>query len=569
MATVEATEATEATEAVQKTQKKNDSLGFYWDLASNDLAKRQKACLLLTKHLMKFKTELHVASKEDIELLPLDIQYALNRLLKGLSSSRDSARQGFSLALTELLTIQPIQTSVLLTLLHEISEKNGSSSGQEERELYFSRIFGYQAIALSGTLSNATSDDIKLMVTTILKFNSKKSYLKSATTKVLLLILENVQTNSNNLELSKMICTMFFVDNNDSAEAVWFFIESQKYQLNLVAVLSEWKKGDMFYTKNKQKLFKILEQSTSSLIHPVFPSLIAKLSEKNKDISLLDFWTFCEENFFNSTHERKYVGFQIFQMVLNTLSANEIPQIFTPNFMRCLINSLSSKEAYLNKCARVSMIGVVEISKKDNNIALALVLELLGKNGHFKFDSLTKTKTIEGITSSLDVKGIEKYLQHLTQCYYDPSLIGKEDEVKKWSVEQMYLLLKQGRIEKTESWVLYILKFIAAHAFFKIQKTDKASGLFECELLPKDFRDYFKDKLMTAVGLLNNTVLKGYMKGKLRNGSFWAYEVFQILVEMENDSRFELVDKLSDAKREAVKVGWKKVSEVKAFVMSI
>ena len=52
-------------------------------------------------------------------LLPLQ-SYALKRLARGLASSRHGARQGFALALTQLLTqIPAIETEEVLKLLSE------------------------------------------------------------------------------------------------------------------------------------------------------------------------------------------------------------------------------------------------------------------------------------------------------------------------------------------------------------------------------------------------------------------------------------------------------------------
>ena len=63
------------------------SLSHYRDLASNDEIVRLKAAHSLL-------SELSSGTKEVIE-------YALNRLIRGLASGRESSRIGFSIALTE------------------------------------------------------------------------------------------------------------------------------------------------------------------------------------------------------------------------------------------------------------------------------------------------------------------------------------------------------------------------------------------------------------------------------------------------------------------------------------
>ncbi len=65
-------------------------LDQFWKLASLDQASRVQAARQLIESLSS-------PQKDDTQLT-----YVLNRLVKGLSSSRDAARQGYALALTEV-----------------------------------------------------------------------------------------------------------------------------------------------------------------------------------------------------------------------------------------------------------------------------------------------------------------------------------------------------------------------------------------------------------------------------------------------------------------------------------
>lgn len=60
------------------------------------------------------------------------------------------------------------------------------------------------------------------------------------------------------------------------------------------------------------------------------------------------------ESLFASTSspERKYWGFQVFQKALPRVNANDMPMLFTKNFMRSWINHLSNSDRYLHKIAR-------------------------------------------------------------------------------------------------------------------------------------------------------------------------------------------------------------------------
>lgn len=89
------------------------TMQLYWDLASIDPTVRQNASQTLIRVLADFQKD-HESSLEsrsndlaDTEeeldaLCAADVSYAIRRLIRGLPSSRQGARQGFSLALTEV-----------------------------------------------------------------------------------------------------------------------------------------------------------------------------------------------------------------------------------------------------------------------------------------------------------------------------------------------------------------------------------------------------------------------------------------------------------------------------------
>ena len=106
------------------------TLQHYWDLASIDPVVRLNAAQSLVRTLADFQkdheaslqndTHKTAATEEELDALcAVDVAYALRRLLRGLPSSRQGARQGFSLALTEVKLLTPglwPQSSLTLTV---------------------------------------------------------------------------------------------------------------------------------------------------------------------------------------------------------------------------------------------------------------------------------------------------------------------------------------------------------------------------------------------------------------------------------------------------------------------
>ncbi|POY74321.1 hypothetical protein BMF94_2515 [Rhodotorula taiwanensis] len=89
-----------------------------------------------------------------------DLTYALKRLVAGLASSNDAARQGFAVALAQLATLLPDrdQAANLLPQLMEATTSRAGMDAREERDLLFARLVGLHALVRSGILVRPTVD---------------------------------------------------------------------------------------------------------------------------------------------------------------------------------------------------------------------------------------------------------------------------------------------------------------------------------------------------------------------------------------------------------------------------
>lgn len=87
--------------------KNSTFLNCFWDLASDEREKRIAAAGSIIEH---------VKGKDG----SADTEYALKRLVRGLGSSRESARQGFVTCLCELLiTVPSIDIGTTLALIDD------------------------------------------------------------------------------------------------------------------------------------------------------------------------------------------------------------------------------------------------------------------------------------------------------------------------------------------------------------------------------------------------------------------------------------------------------------------
>ena len=554
----------------------NSTLSLYWDLAVTDPQLRNNACSKLIQSLTEFQqkflaetqhTESELSSWESVKAnCAPDICYALKRLIRGLSSSRDCAREGFTVALTELFRLMPNLTVGFATeLIIDISKNNGTKSGQEEREVSFARLFGFEAIILSGMLNRKStmSKDIVGLAQNLGTIMKKKEYLKEASTAVFINMLKHLQGQQ---ESATLVIDQFLEEcPQESLEIVWFYSDVSSiypdYQ-HWKSKLSGWKKGNILHEKNKNTLKTVLIESTyyGDQIHSAFEAVVRRLVSLGH--GLLDFWTLIEQSFFNGSHERKRIGFQVFAIVLNAAKLNEIPLIFTPNFMRCLINSLSSKETVLNKQAKQTTRSLADYAQVNQEAALPLVLQLLGEFGHFKFDAITNTNTVESILSNLTSEGIRQYCDHLIKIFYEPESLtssndGKRssDAVQLWVIDQLYLFLRTGKIEKDKEWLEMIMNFVVVQGFFTVKSNSQSLPYIKPIKITDIIRQACKDKIGSSITYLKRVSLSDVYGNRLPlgeiNGKTWAFHIVEKIEEFMKDSNFGFVGGLDKSILEA------------------
>ncbi|KAJ3410565.1 hypothetical protein HDV05_003633 [Chytridiales sp. JEL 0842] len=552
------------------------TLSFYWDLASIDPAVRLRAAVLLINALqtlqkdhdaqLKASEESEIPDDDDIDArCPQDVAYGLRRLLRGLPSSRDGARQGFALALTELLSMLTfLKVKTVLELLQSFTEITKGMKGQEEREMYFGRIFGIRAICESGMLDRATTttEDLDKIVNMLAEYGKAKAYLIEACFDILLSTTKRILTTPKHplakhmVELIKQVLP----DGITSPEELWFVVALQaspalKDKIQWKMILSSWKKPNtLLHLSHKVELANILKDSahTNPRLHSIWDTVITAVTSKDSTLSVQDFWTtFVDEAMFTSSHDRKYVGFLVFQKILPLLEPEQMVHVFSSNFMRCLINNLSTPDNFLHKAAKSAAKDIAAVATTNKDVSLQIVLQLIGQHCSHRFDKITRTKTVETVLSSLNAAQVLDYVSYLSNQFVDQSsniaLLGdslKEiDAHRIWVTDQMLQLVRNSKIPKDEGWLLLIAKFLCFNALFATDEQSKAVGDIKPPQPPLSpaVREHCKSKFFSVLAELNSLVLTGE-KGKLApglmiSGDFWASSILSYVLDLEKASK--------------------------------
>ena len=142
-------------------------LDFFSALSTLDVSARASASAALVRALRASQAAFDDATARAGALAPSpaarpccnDVAYAVGRLVRGLSSPRPGARQGYVLALTEVLQRFPNVRSadVVVSLLKATVPVSGTAKS-EVRDMLLGRAFGAAALARAGRLRVSAAD---------------------------------------------------------------------------------------------------------------------------------------------------------------------------------------------------------------------------------------------------------------------------------------------------------------------------------------------------------------------------------------------------------------------------
>ncbi|KAJ3207331.1 DNA-directed DNA polymerase [Dinochytrium kinnereticum] len=510
------------------------TLDLYWDLASLDASVRLKAAQSLSMviqqaaQIVPKDASIKGGEESGSQSFPHEISYGLRRLLRGLPSSRDGARQGFAVALTELIHLIPsIQLDEILDLLESVTAVTNSMKGQEQREMLFGRLFGLRAIHLSGAIlrDHASADELSRICEMLLACGNSKIFLREACFEILIGFISTVSTNSFALKdelLARIpsIVAKALSGGITNIEQLWLAVYVQ-YNTELLQdvkidwseLIPTWKKAaSILHRENAEMLVPILKESSFPIprLHCVWDTIADIIFAKRCHMSLQEFWSLCvDEALMTSTHDRKYSGLTLFEKLLPRLAASDVALVFTPRFLTCLVNSLAQPSTYLNKTAKSALRQIIKISESNSDVCLQVMIQLQGRSGNAIFDSITKASTI--LANSLSSEGLGKYIDFLFGKFLNPEVPIDEtasrsvDLSRTWSLDQLLAIIRNKRIVKTEDDVLRICNFLALYSAITVQKSFKLAALHVKEPVPplsKALQAQCGTRLLSILGLI-------------------------------------------------------------------
>ncbi|CAH8280787.1 unnamed protein product [Arabidopsis lyrata] len=481
-------------------------LNYFTDLASSDASVREAAAESLVLRLQEIQKQYEMLpNKESVDgglMLEAEkndgldncaphLRYALRRLIRGVSSSRECARQGFALGLTlPVSVISSINVESLMNLIADSLSVSSSMTRQDIKECLLGRLFAYGALARSGRLiedwqSDKDSQIIKEFTNALIGLAAKKRYLQEPAVHVLLDLVDKLPTEPvvthvmEAPELHKLFEQATEVGNPDA-----LFLALKLHEKILVdhPVFSKllpvpFSSGKFFSADHLSAISNCLKESTfcqprvhslwSVIVDMLLPEAVvqsedvisvsssSKKQKRNRKSNPVEeeatnnIRNFCqvimEGALLSSSHDRKHLAFDILHLLLPKLPASFVQHVLSLQFVQCLMDILSTKDSWLHKVATHFLAELMDWVKDDDTKRVAVTMALQ-KHSEGKFDNITHTKTVKDLAAEFETEdGCTLYLQNLMNMFVDEQHVPEEPSNMKWSLEPCSLNSDQSQ----------------------------------------------------------------------------------------------------------------------------
>ncbi|KAL5334247.1 DNA polymerase phi-domain-containing protein [Aspergillus crustosus] len=570
---------------------------IYEDLASENDEVRLKAAQALVSQFTPDK------NPEDEQ-----VKKALQRLFRGLCSSRKAARIGFSIALTEVLSqvfgasvsreSSELRIPAVLGIWESVSNASGGESRQEHRDHHFGRLFGAEAIIKSGILFN-TGDFIAewtKVLELVFELAKKKPWLREECGWIVyrcIYELSTIKADGKFVELALENLCSHDLARTPEGVAIWLAAKERFPEIKFPSKV--WKHDDPFDSKERSQLVKAMKESSNSesegggsaqpsgvwnsKLHFAWDAALTSLSSvpvkeiaKSKGrLSFVDFWTEVVDNGLfasASSEERKYWGFLLFIKVLNDYDIQLASLVFTKNLVRCLMNQLAVEDRYLHRMAVKAAKAVQTRVSKEPEFAAAAVTGLMGPVGSLIFDQVTKTKTVERIMSEANLDALTAVLPLFEKLVASPETTDSKTAASNRQVlANLLLTMVRSRVsaseaadEGSEAALERILFIFARFAYFTSEDNKSGAQPPFTEQTQELFRGRINSCLNSIIAGQKHAATLPYAVAKKIRDAAKSEEFGKFIISMDDSLKesvkgaFKVLKKLSSMKKDAAGV---------------
>ncbi|KAI8025671.1 rDNA transcriptional regulator pol5 [Camellia lanceoleosa] len=464
------------------------------------------------KELVDGGLQLEAEKDDGLNNCAPSLRYAVRRLIRGVSSSRECARQGFALGLTILVgAIPSIKVDALLKLIVDLLEVSSSMKGQEVRDCHLGRLFAYGAVARSGRLteelvSDKKSASIKEFISSLISLAAKKRYLQEPAVSVIFDLIEKLPVKAllNQVVeapgLQEWFKGAIEVGNPDALLLALRVRERISVDSKVFGKLlpDPYSPSGLFSADHLSSISNCLKESTFCqprvhsvwlvLVNILLPDMV--LQDVDSTSGLNSIKKHKKNRKCSSSEEEIEKNLRRFFEVivegcLLSLPTSCVPIVLSYKLVQCLMDILSTKDSWLFKVGQHFLKQLSDWVMSDDVRRVAVIVALQ-KHSNGKFDSITRTKTVKDLMVEFKTEsGCMLLIQNLMSMFLDEGHASEEpsdqsqttdDNSEIGSIEDKDAVGAMGTSDFLKSWVIDSLPSVLKHlhldpeAKFQVQK---------------------------------------------------------------------------------------------------
>jgi DNA polymerase phi len=254
-----------------------------------------------------------------------------------------------------------------------------------------------------------------------------------------------------------------------------------------------------------------------------------------------------------ASSERKFLGFNLLAWAIGSAPLDLLPALFTPNFMRSLINQRTDLTRDLSAAANLPLEAIVSRAGKDAESASKLLEILVTSETSVHFDPVTNSKTLIGLVSNSPDDGKPALVAAISGYIVQPPIenISEDSDVHNARVVLANLLatmvarqVKKHNVIET-SWTTNVAQTLASFAYLKSKQAKPSFS--------EESRTMFHDALIRSV---NNLLPKSSSPGA------WLASIVRYIHKAAKSSDHSLVLKADESIVESITASQKCLQEL-------
>ncbi|KAJ1984487.1 DNA-directed DNA polymerase [Dimargaris verticillata] len=505
-------------------------LAFFWKLASEKDHERVEAASGLLTALVQQQTQFNSqqeptaattlgSTRTEDELKQVcasDVLYAVKRLVRGLCSPRGGARQGFALALTEVLVNFPLLSyAYIKEAVDETTKTTHRMSKQETRDSLIGRLLGYMCLIESKAVARegVTGDDLVGLVDDLLTLAASKSFLRAPAFRALGLLVLAIDSASTEADQTlRHLVDMGIANTAREADHLQLalLLQQQRHDLAWETILSDWAHGKVLHPDNLDHLVQLLHTTTHSAkdnagwtgAHPIWHELLRIYFPSNAASTSSNPWLSPKVPFKELWDQAVNIGcldpsapataraqvFYLTETALQHTSAEDVSVVLSPVFCQLLIDNLKSPSAKLFTHATQFCTALSLVTERRPELRTRVIGCLDKPTSGRQFDLATHTDTVARLLKQWSAADMPALIHELHQVFLDggwlkPISPREAEFARQWVMHTLLLVMRKAT--KDDAVTHQVLQLLAVYGFMDSTQPLPTKALSQFDQAPQ------------------------------------------------------------------------------------